>query len=336
MHEESRSHSTANRVAREVALAGDEAVAWLAELDWSVTPHSSRLQIFADLIRTEAFAIGRIWHTPASMSFLRQNDYSDGLIHSVLGIEGTHALVSGTEQLALNPGQLHLQSLDEPLAISAQQPVARLFFVASWESLHGPGALTELPRGGLFGGQSAFREVFTSAAHAALNSVASVEGPAFAGVRNGLQHLFASMLAHDAAGSARPSGSAGGASRDRRARESQSTSLLRRASKVIEQQAGDVSFDVTKLARSLGVSAASLYRSYEEANTTPASQLRQVRARRARTLLNEDSGAGVSDTQNLKLVAEHAGFGSVRAMRRALLGNSDSQSSGADGPVAGF
>lgn len=335
MHEESRAHPAVNSVAREVALAGDEAVAWLAELDWSVTPHSSRLQIFADLIRTEAFAIGRIWHTPASMSFLRQHEYSDGLVHSVLGIEGTHTIVSGAAQVSLDPGQLHLQSLDEPLAIAAHQPVARLFFVSSWESLHTPDVELELPREGLFGDQSAFREVFTSAAHAALNSVTSVDGPAFAGVRTGLQHLFASMLAHDAAGSSKPSGPARGSRRDKRARESQSTSLLRRASKVIEQQAGDVGFDVTKLARTLGVSPASLYRSYEEANTTPASHLRQVRARRARVLLNGDSDAGMPDTQNLKRVAEHAGFGSVRAMRRALLDIGDPQSSGAEGPVTG-
>ncbi|WP_424464914.1 helix-turn-helix domain-containing protein [Pseudoclavibacter helvolus] len=317
MADADRLGASADLIERDIYLDGPAAIDWVAALGWSVSPHSARLQIAADLIRTDTFAIGRIWHTPATLRFVGSADAPDDMFHSLLGIEGTHVLSSPNGQFELPPGQMYLQPFDERLDIAAREAAARVFFVARWGDLVARDG--ELPdaRLGVFGAQSAHREIFANATHAALNSVTAVRGPGFRRVRDALGQLFASILADDAPARTRPlHGRAGQpAVSEQRA---QSRSLLRRASKRIEAHASDVTFDVAKLARDLGVSSASLYRSYEESSMTPASQLRRVRARRARLLLDQAS-ATESNTQDLKQIAHASGFGSIRAMRRALV-----------------
>lgn len=325
MHEASAHGAAAGAVTREVVLDGDAAIEWVAALGWVAGPINSRFQVIADLIRTDSFAIGRIWHTPAHLSFVVDDETPPGLFHSVYGIEGTQILTSDTERVDLHPGRMHVQSFGEPLTITSHEPVARLFFVSSWARLRDLEGRVAEPHSGLFGASNAYREIFTSAAHAALNSVTTVEGAGFDRVRTGLDQLFAGVLADDAP--ARPRRARGvGTSQEGRDGLRVTPSLLRRASQRIEASASDVTFDAGRLARDLGVSTASLYRAYEETNLTPATQLRRVRARLARHLLEDIGGSGDVDTQNLKRIAAAAGFGSVRAMRRALVDKLDRES----------
>ncbi|NYF13494.1 AraC-like DNA-binding protein [Pseudoclavibacter sp. JAI123] len=325
VHEASAHGAAAGAVTREVVLDGDAAIEWVAALGWVAEPINSRFQVIADLIRTDSFAIGRIWHTPAHLSFVVDDETPPDLFHSVYGIEGTQILTSDTERVDLHPGQMHVQSFGEPLTITSHEPVARLFFVSSWARLRDFEGNVPEPHTGLFGASNAYREIFTSAAHAALNSVTTVEGAGFDRVRTGLDQLFAGVLADDAP--ARPRRARGvGTSQEGRDGLRVTPSLLRRASQRIEASASDVTFDAGKLARDLGISTASLYRAYEDTNLTPASQLRRVRARLARDLLEAPGEFGDVDTQDLKRIAAAAGFGSVRAMRRALDGLSDSES----------
>ncbi|PPF47035.1 hypothetical protein C5B85_01810 [Pseudoclavibacter sp. AY1F1] len=325
MHDASRLVPPTGAVTRELILNGDAAVQWIGSLGWAVAPLSSRFQLVADLIRTDTFAIGRIWHTPAAFSYTADGDASNCMFHAVVGIEGTQTVTSETDQVELGPGQMHVQSFSEALGITAQEPAARLLFVSQWSDLQDSEGRAPLPRSGLFGSSNAHKEIFSSAAHAALNSLTTVDGAGFHRVRAGLDHLFAGVLADDAPVRAKRSRGAGSTDMGRAGR-GLPPSLLRRASQQIEARASDVTFDAGRLARDLGVSTASLYRAYEDSNLTPASQLRRVRTRLARDLLEAPGEFGDVDTQNLKRIAAAAGFGSVRAMRRALDGLSDSES----------
>lgn len=317
MHDASRLVPPTDAVTREIILEGDAAVQWVGGLGWAVAPLSPRFQLVADLIRTDTFAIGRIWHTPAVFSFAADNVMPSCMFHAVVGIEGTQTVASGRDQVQLGPGQMHVQSFGESLGITAEEPVARLLFVSQWSDLGDSGGYAPLPKSGPFGSSNAHKDIFTSAAHAALNSVTTVDGTGFSRIRAGLDLLFAGVLADDAPARTKRSRRAGSLETGRVGRELP-PSLLRRASQHIEARASDVTFDAGRLARDLDVSTASLYRAYEDTNLTPASQLRRVRTRLARDLLESPGEFGGADTQNLKRIATAAGFGSVRAMRRAL------------------
>ncbi|PPF32817.1 MULTISPECIES: helix-turn-helix domain-containing protein [unclassified Pseudoclavibacter] len=325
MHDASRLVPPTGTVTRELILDGDAAIQWIGSLGWEVAPLSSRFQLVADLIRTDTFAIGRIWHTPAAFSFTATSSAPNSMFHAVVGIEGTQTVTSDAAQVQLSPGQMHVQSFNEPLGITAHEPAARLLFVSKWTDLRDAEGHAPLPKSGLFGSSNAHKEIFTSAAHSALNSLTAVDGAGFHRVRAGLDHLFAGVLADDVPARATRSRRAG-SSGTGRSSPGVTTSLLRRASQRIEASASDVTFDAGRLARDLGVSTASLYRAYEDTNLTPASQLRRVRTRLARDLLEAPGEFGDVDTQDLKRIAAAAGFGSVRAMRRALDGLSDSES----------
>ncbi|PPF84884.1 hypothetical protein C5E07_05110 [Pseudoclavibacter sp. RFBJ3] len=319
MHDTSSLVPAANAVNREVVLDGDAAIKWFSALGWIAEPLSPRLQIVADLIRTDTFAIGRIWHTPVQLTSAFSDQAHGGMFHAVYGIEGTQMMRSKGGLAELSPGQMYVQLFGDALVITAREPVAVLFFVSQWGQLRDRDGQAPSPRAGLFGASNAYREVFTTAIHSALNSLTTVEGTGFSRFRTGIHDIFASVLADDAP--MRPERALRlGMSRSRghEVETSRPTSLLRRASQHIEAHASEVSFDVSKLSRELGVSPASLYRAYENSNLTPASQLRRIRARRARLALDELEVSGDVDTVNLKRIARASGFGSVSTMRRAL------------------
>ncbi|WP_424464103.1 hypothetical protein [Pseudoclavibacter helvolus] len=317
MHDLSHRGPPSNAVAREVVLDGDAAIRWIADLGWSTEPRSPRLRLVADLIRTDTFAIGRIWHTPARLTFKEQPDQEGCMFHSFVGVEGVHRLTSGAGEVSLPPGGMYVSSFGERLEISADEAVARIFFVSRWADLPDRAGRTPDPHVGVFGERNAYRDIFTSAAHAALNSVTTVHGDGFDRVRDGLQHLFAGVLVDDAPARSKVVTRGAPASRAD-AHGGDHLTLLRRASRHLERNAKDITFDVSKLARELGVSAATLYRAYEESSMTPASQLRRIRARHARMLLESGGRQRSSNTQDLRQIAQESGFGSVRAMRRAL------------------
>ncbi|WP_424464098.1 hypothetical protein [Pseudoclavibacter helvolus] len=304
-------------VMREMVLEGQTAIQFIAALGWVIAPLNSRFHVVADLIKTDAFAIGRIWHTPAHLNFVRNDETSSNLFHFTYGIEGTQILTVEDGQLDLHPGQMHVQSLRAPLAITAREPVARLFYVSSREHLRGADGEIPSLRSGRLGASNAYREIFTSAAHAALNTVTSVGDAGFVRLRAALDNLFASVLSDDAHDGPNRSVELGAQFEDAE-ENARRPSLLRRASRHIEAHASEITFDAGRLARDLAVSSASLYRAYEGTDLTPATQLRRVRARRARRLLEAPGSQGRTDSRFLERVATDAGFGSVRAMRRAL------------------
>ncbi|PPF84890.1 hypothetical protein C5E07_05150 [Pseudoclavibacter sp. RFBJ3] len=67
--------NTADVVERNIALEGEAADAWIEALGWSATAPSGRLRLFADLIRVDPFAIGRIRHSPATFTFAGQRHW---------------------------------------------------------------------------------------------------------------------------------------------------------------------------------------------------------------------------------------------------------------------
>ncbi|WP_146080516.1 MULTISPECIES: AraC family transcriptional regulator [unclassified Pseudoclavibacter] len=188
----------------------------------------------------------------------------------------------------------------KPFTISSEEPVARIVLMSDWPFPAGMYAKT--PRIGLFESHDPYMAVFLNAVTAALNSVTSESGSGLAGVRHAIDHLFMSALVGDQVAET------GG--------ESQQNPVLNRATQAIRAHAGDPAFDVAALARALHLSPASLYRAYEGLHLSPSAQLRAARVERARTLLNSE--VVDASTTDLKRIAGWAGFGSVRALRRAL------------------
>lgn len=300
--------NTATTVERDVALEGDPAVTWLTSLGWSVGAQNGRLRLFADLIRHDPFAVGRIWHDPATLTFVGQRRWHESAFLAILGVEGKQRLEVGARSIDLGPGQIYVHPLRQTLTITSTEAVARIVLVSDWSNTHGP--YPHSPREGLFEAHAAYNNVFLAAVNAALNSVTQAgDGTGFNGFRHAIEHLFISSLIGD---------------QDQRpGQPPESTPVLTRAAQLIHAHAGNPAFDVAALARALSLSPASLYRAYEGADMAPAAQLRAARVERARDLLgHEATEIGTSD---LKGIAEMAGFGSIRALRRALASDGTEQ-----------
>lgn len=287
-------------VAREVSLAGSAAVTWLRKHGWRADPSSRHFQVFGDLLRADPFAIGRIWHTAGSLQLFNNEDWHPDVFIAILGIEGSQTLETAQGPVELGPGQLYVQPLSRQLTIRSSAPSARLVLVSEWSRMRIP----RLPRNkleGAFDAESGYVAVFVDAANTALSMIPATDSPAFALARRGIEHLFTGALLGDTA------------AREQRAPEGL---LMHRALALIAADYADTALSVAVLANRLNTSTSSLSRAFAVAGTTPLSAIRAARVTAARALLQQQDDPR---TPQLQLIAAATGFGSVRALQRALV-----------------
>ncbi|NQX28958.1 helix-turn-helix transcriptional regulator [Microbacteriaceae bacterium VKM Ac-2854] len=291
--------------AREVALSGTAAIQWLKDVGWACEPAGpdGALQIFADLVRWDPFAVGRIWHTAASFHLEGVEHWPDDVFIAVFAIDGTETVSTPDGEMQLAPGEMFLQQLNRPFRISSPASAARLVIVSDWASI----GLAPPKRPTVTTHDRDYAKVFENAVNALLNISKPPTPASFTHVKLGLESLFASLIAtHTGAGDIHDD-----------------AALLDRARAVISERSYDATFDVRTLLDELAVPRTSLYRVFAEEGTTPAKELRAHRTAAARAILHRQA---VSTSEALSAVAEAAGFGSVKSMQRAMVSVVDSTS----------
>lgn len=288
--------------AREVALSGTAAIEWLDDAGWACEP-DGQLQIFADMVRSDPFAIGRIWHTAGSFALHSAEHWPDDVFIAVFAIDGIETIHTNEDEIPLAPGEMFLQRINQPMRISSTAPAARLVVVSDWGSI----GLTAPVRGTVTTHDRDYAKVFENAVNALLNLSKPPTTASFTHVKLGLESLFASLIAtHVGAGELRDD-----------------PDLLDRARKMISERSVDPAFDVKMLLAELGVSRTTLYRVFDRECSTPAVELRARRTAAARATLQRHDASSVDA---LAAVAQSAGFGSVKSMQRALIGAIDTLS----------
>ncbi|MGC0370172.1 hypothetical protein [Microbacterium sp. SLBN-111] len=273
-----------------VALTGTAAQAWLSAHGWHARPDRP-LRLFADVIRADPFALGRIWHTAATMSLAGNEHWGDEHFLAVLGVEGDQMLSTPRGVVPLAPGSFHIQRLNEELVVSAPRACARIVIVSDWASIGVPAP--PAPPSVI---DQDYVKVFVSAVNAALNLPNLPPGDAFTHLKLGIESLFAATVT--VADAPPPH-----------------ESIFERAESLIRQRSLDPRFDVRRLIQELGTSRASLYRAFEAHGRAPSTDIRARRVAAARAMMQRTTPRSQDD---LLRVAFSSGFGSVKSMQRAL------------------
>lgn len=287
---------------RNVALDGDAAIDWLSDQGWTTSGADGPFRIFADLVQSGPFAVGRIWHSAADLRLDADGGSEGRQFVALLGIEGTQTLHTDTGLHSLTAGTVYVQDLDEPLTISASTAAARIVFTGSWDRLYTHRS-TLPPRWSAWNPDPDYFRVIVSLTNAILGVEIETQGPGFWGVQRSFEALISGLLLQ------RELTSLLNAS-------SREVELLQRAIAEIDRSSSDPSFTVEHLAERLGVSRAYLHQAFSTTGVTAARRLRHARAVAARVLLADSS---VTSESELKRIADAAGFRSVRTMQRTLL-----------------
>ncbi|WP_424711485.1 hypothetical protein [Microbacterium sp. SLBN-111] len=275
---------------------------WLSAQGWRATGLIESLRIFADLIRADPFALGRIWHTSCRAKLVGNESWGARNFLMVIGIDGTQILHTTTGTHVIRPGDVYLQNLNEPMVVEASQPVGRMVIVSEWDRLRthrGP----PIPIGQAWAADPDYLRVILSTMTATLNTPVHPRTPGFGSVQRSLEALIEALVLQ----------------REPARLSSLSTSqadLVARALQVIETCSADPAFTVDTLADILGVSRSYLHLSFAPTGVTPSRRLRYSRVFRAQTLLAERNATG---ERELERIARMAGFRTVRTMQRALL-----------------
>lgn len=285
---------------RDVALSGSRAVAWLSDLGWVWTPSEDRsvdhFHVFADVIRVNEFAVGRIWHTAAALTLNEKSLASDNVFFALLAADGKRIITRDQAEREIIAGEMLVQRLNDPLILTSEVPCAHLFMISDWKRLALSGPVPSSPAA-----DRDYTVAFSSAVNGVLNAASKLSSATFSHLRTGLEGLFASTIAASVAAHEPDSNRA--------------DPLRVRARMLIADHAAEPAFDVRKLAVHLGVSTSALYRAFDESGSAPAHEIREARVVNARALL---ARLPQPDDADLVSVAEAAGFGSVRTMQRSL------------------
>lgn len=303
-------YSTLPSRAVEVALSGEKAASWLLDMGWRASSSRS-LQIFADVVRWDPFAVGRIWHTPVELALVGAESWSDDVFIAVFAIDGAQTITSASGEFELAPGEMYVQRLNEMLCIRSSVPAARMVVVSDWASIGLPVPDTST----VAAHDRDYAKVFENAANAVLNLAREPHSAAFTHIRLGLESLLASLLTCDTD----------------TAQVLDERPLLERARRVIEARAYEPGFDIRTLTADLETSRTVLYRAFTSEQSSPAVELRARRTALARMLI---ARRAPTTQAALGSIAAAAGFGSVKSMQRALVGSVGSVGSvGTAGPA---
>lgn len=285
---------------RDVHLTGPDAVDWLGKRGWHVRSYRGTFRLNADLIWTDTFAIGRIWHTPAEIEIIGSDTEPNVRAIVVVGVSGDHQVVNEAGTHTLRPGDHVVHGNADLFSLITHEPASRVVLATLKTRLtvQNPDLLRN---GTPVSVASTIASIFISAAHASLASPMTEASAAFPAWRRGLENLLAASLDSTA--------------RDRYSFTSYAQSEeIGRAMAVIDSNATDPSFTIRHLATDLVMSKSRLHAVFDGTGTTPGQLLRRTRVNLANAHLREARPTGAE----LARVAKLSGFGSVRSLQRAL------------------
>lgn len=278
---------------RGVALAGPSAVSWLADRGLVPRPQDSVIKVAGDTIRTEDFAILRIWHTASRIS--RSPTRGGQVIGFVL--EGHLHLDADATGIAIGPSEGYYyessSELQERTAGSTAVLEAHLSAEAGQRLGVRQGEGLIKIRSGLTSSR-----VFVAVVSTILSAPVRSSDLHFLDLRRSAESALKGIL--NEASLVDESGN-----------RSRSERLRRRASAIIERRHWDPGFTVAILIEESGVSRSGLHAAFAEIGTTPLMEIRRARVKTVTAML------GKRDL-TVKEISLAAGFRSIQAMRRAL------------------
>lgn len=272
---------------RRVAVQGESAKRWLAALGYDVTSDSPRVRAGGDVIRSQSFAVGRLWHDASRLT--RRGGGGGSAISLV--VEGRIRATRGTTTIEVGQGEAFLDALDGETCIEVEHSVGSIelrvnesfpqrYGVAPIEGLQALGAdLASLPW-------------LLSLANAMLASREDGGATTWPFTRTALENLVAAVMVE--------------------ANEPPPTTITDRALAEIRRSCTDPTFDVAALAASQSITSRWLQAAFAARDLTPRQAIRRERLRTARCLLEAHPGIALDDA------AGRAGFPSARALREAL------------------
>lgn len=259
----------------------------LASFGWQALVPPRRLKI--DGIRGDGFQIGRAWSSAGGRF---ESISSDGDLYALLPIEGGGVVIYDGEEICVD--QDHLILLDGAATIAVDTPSAVGRYI--WRL--GPELLRSKYYQRLYGeplrvGAGIWKPIAALISAMIARPDASMLKTAH--VRRANEHLLADIIGASLAKSF---------SRRVETRDP----IIMYSERIIEQCFHRQSFNVVKLARSVGVSERTLRRKYASIGTAPRAEISRRRAVAAIALADE----GIPDAAE---IAERAGFTSVAQMR---------------------
>lgn len=278
---------------RGVALAGPAAMSWLTDRGFVPEYGGSEIRVAGDALRTEEFALLRIWHNASRV------DRSPAGGGQVIGF--------------VLEGEIHLEENERITRIGTSEGYSYESSRSVREDTNGSTALLEahlspdarrrlgIPESeGLIRIESGLTSsrVFVAAVSAMLSASLTTTDLHFFDLRMSVEFALKGVFAE-----AGIMGDPGTRSRSAR--------LRRRASAIIERRHGDPTFGVAVLAEEADTSRSVLHAAFAEAGTTPFGEIRRARVVAATELLQESE-------LTVNEMSRAAGFPSVQAMNRAL------------------
>lgn len=295
--------------ARELRLAGSEAVEFLASAGWMLTSDPEGFRYVGDLVKNDQFVVARYWHTPADFDYeVRAELHGEERLQLVAGLEGELTYFLGDHAEVVSPGRIMLARPSTFTGARCTGPVALMFIVVPGQSLSADALLAA--------GQASpdYLPLLLSVMNSLLAQGSVPDDAGFARVERALEELTIAVAAQsDLTFVSRI--------------DNDDRHLYLRAITLIAAEAMNPHVTVESITAGLGVSRSALFAAFQATGDTPARYLRRARATIAVASLAEGSDEAEA--------ARRSGFGNVRRMRAALAGESTGATSDTEGETLG-
>lgn len=277
---------------RRFSLRDGDARDFVALTGWELTPPSDDFSFAGDFLKSRDFIVSRFWHPPARFAFTPTPGHlvEERLMFLVV-TEGELTVGTSTTVSTVSEGGVLLVRPETLTFIDSATAVVCSLVVLGGYAL-AEGVIIKTGKA-----SPDYLALFLGLTNGILSRPLPPSDAAFNHVERAVTELVAAVAAasdlrfekHDS----RPG-----------------DQIYVDAVALIVAQAADPAATVETIARELGVSRSHLFRSFKANGDSPSGYLRRTRVRTASALLDQ----GVKE----HAVAERAGFGTVRRMRRAL------------------
>ncbi|MDR2322470.1 MAG: AraC family transcriptional regulator [Microbacterium sp.] len=279
----------------ELDVDGGDAVALFSRLGWGLDEVPANLRAGGDLLIADDFSVARIWHTPCRYVWRPLSAEGPHRFRASLIVEGSGVSAAVDGPVPFGPGTLLIHDASTAVEILASTPTAAIHLSHRWSRILPSGAAAdEVPPS------------LQPPEHYAALLTAMVNATFEQQDLEDVLGLDAWLAAIDSAASALLSAVLPAAQGDVR-------SLMEKAAALIAERYADPAFTSAQIAEHLGVSTSQVYRAFAAQGTTPRQMLQQARVRHAVALLPP-----LATPAEAAAVAIAAGFGSARALRKAL------------------
>lgn len=276
-------------------LVGDPARSWIQEQGWNVN-EDGLFHLAADRLRNEAFSVSRIWHSKASLERAEGSSSESESVLILIWMDGQGAVNLSDRRWSTSPRQMVIAPSTAPIQLDYQEASARLEIRMKRSRL----GTTQLLLGRNIEAvpvEERYWRTLATLIVTIFSTGVQAEDPGFPPLQAAIENAVMAAIAQSPQYTDPVAGSY--------------ASLLGRARNIIEERFEHPSFSAGELARELSISSAHLHRIFGVASMTPFQSIQQRRVSRALDLMRSGT---LSDAS----IAAQSGFGSSRAMRRAL------------------